>query len=308
MLLQERNYELRFDEEDEAKDSVMSDATGHSSYKKTSRNSFDSRLRRSTFDLSSVNSLATSCSDSSSYSLTSPTRKSSTMRYRGQSSSSTSTTQEGAASQALMQLIANQEKMTALQEAHQAIEAEGETADSAQNVSSISKGSSDRIESFIQYFLEVIFFGCLIVPFLHMTIAIERCLRTSFGELHRNLELAFTTLRTPSYSIEEEPIEFERRGLYHSPKSREGLNTTTEAVYSSSSDDNSEEDEDSWGHFADFQDELADESSFIPSCSIMPIRTRTETSVAVSPTCIATLETLAECQEEDDEGEEDWSF
>lgn len=302
MLLQERNYELRFDEEDEGKDRVISDATGHSSYKKTSsRSSFNSRLRRSTFDLSSVNSLATSCSDSSSYSLPSPTRKSSTMRHRGQSSSSTTSTQEGAASQALLQLIADQEKMTALQETHKAIEAEGEIDASAQDVSSISKGSSDRIESFIQYFLEVIFFGCLIVPFLQMTITIERCLR-------RNLELAFTTLRSPSSSIEEEPIEFERRGLYHSPKSREGLYATTEVVYSSSSDDNSEEDEDGWGHFADFQDELADESSFIPSCSVMPIRTRTETSVAVSPSCIATLETLAECQEEDDEGEEDWSF
>ena len=279
------------------------DATGNSS-----RNSFNSRLRRSTFDLSSVNSLATSCSDSSSYSLPSPTRKSSTMRYRGQSSSSTSSTQEGAASQALIQLIANQEKMTGPQEAHNAIETEEETDASTQHLSSASEGNFDRIESFIQYFLEVIFFGCLIVPFLHATITIERCLRRLFGELHRFLELAFNTLRASSSSIEEEPIQFERRGLYHSPSSKEAFYTTTEAVYSSSSDDNSEEEEDSWGHFADFQDELADEASFIPSCSVMPMRSRTETSVAASPSCITTLETLAECREEDDEGEEDWSF
>ena len=317
MLLQERNYNLYHEDDeigDEVKHRVMSSfvgVTGHSSNGKSSRDSFSGKLRRSTFDLSSFNSLATSCSDSSSYSLPSPTRKSSTMRYRGQSSSSTSSAPEGAASEALMRLVASQDPRSTLQEVHgETTETQGESDHCIRETPSAATActNTSSIEAFIQYFLEVILFGCLIVPFLELTIAMERYIRSAFGELHRNLGCAFSSLSAPSSSIEEEPIHFERRGLYPSPNSREDFYGTSEAVYSSSSDDNSEEDEDGWGHFADFRDELADEASFIPSCSVMPLRPRTVAAVAAPPSCVNTLETLAEGREEDDEAEEDWSF
>ncbi|MGK3761749.1 MAG: hypothetical protein ACI8RD_014067, partial [Bacillariaceae sp.] len=67
-------------------------------------------------------------------------------------------------------------------------------------------------------------------------------------------------------------------------------------------------DADGWGHFADFQEELADESSFIPSCSrsnsVVPsYRSVTPPSPNNQK---GALETLTESREEEDE--EDWSF
>lgn len=326
MLLQERNYKLYYDDEieDEGKQRSLSSSVGsseHSSYTKTLQKPFNCRLRRSTFDLSSVNSLSTSCSDSSSYSLPSPTRKTSTMSFRGQSPSSASSTPEGAASQALMQLAANQDTKSALQEVR-----EEPTLTQEENDVCIRKSSSteaactndsftpavhpDCMDSFTQYFLEVILFGCLIVPFLHLTITMERYLRNSFGVL----QLAFTSLSAPASSaISQDPINFRGKGIYRSSNSKEDFYGASEAIYScssssSSSDDSSEEEEGSWGHFADFRDELADESSFIPSCSVMPLRTRAVAAVSVPSPGVTTLETLAEGREEDDDAGEDWSF
>ena len=66
---------------------------------------------------------------------------------------------------------------------------------------------------------------------------------------------------------------------------------------------------DEWGHFADFQDELADESSFIPSCrvSLNPVARRS----SHNKTSLQTLTEIAEDDDVDDddiEKEEEWSF
>ena len=138
----------------------------------------------------------------------------------------------------------------------------------------------------------------------------ERYFRSTFGEIHQNAGFVLASVYSPSSSIRQEPINFESKGLNRSSNSREDFYGACEATSSSSSssDDYSEEDEDGWGHFADFRDELADEASFIPSCSMMTIRQRSVVAVAVTPSCATTLETLAEGREEDDEAEEDWSF
>jgi len=66
---------------------------------------------------------------------------------------------------------------------------------------------------------------------------------------------------------------------------------------------------DEWGHFADFQDELADESSFIPSCrvSLNPVARRS----SHNKTSLQTLTEIAEDDDIDDDDmdeEEEWSF
>ena len=64
---------------------------------------------------------------------------------------------------------------------------------------------------------------------------------------------------------------------------------------------------DEWGHFADFQDELADESSFIPSCRVTLTPDGRRSSITTT-----TLQTLSEVVEhdcdDDDVEEEEWSF
>ena len=57
---------------------------------------------------------------------------------------------------------------------------------------------------------------------------------------------------------------------------------------------------DEWGHFADFQDELADESSFIPSCrvSLNPVARRSSHNKS-------SLQTLTEIAEDDNVDDDD---
>jgi hypothetical protein len=64
--------------------------------------------------------------------------------------------------------------------------------------------------------------------------------------------------------------------------------------------------DDAWGHFTDFQDELADEASFIPSCSrSSPPRKKS----MLQPLSSSGLSPLAEETEGDeDEDEDGWSF
>jgi hypothetical protein len=81
-----------------------------------------------------------------------------------------------------------------------------------------------------------------------------------------------------------------------SPETDSSLTSSSTSSYS----DERTAVKDEWGHFADFQDELADESGFIPTCSRNPHRS----SIKVSS---STLETLAEEVREDGE-EEDWNF
>lgn len=293
MLLQERSYQLYHDGEIEGEVQCR-------------QNSSNNKLRRSTFDLSSVNSLATSCSDSSSYSLPSPTRKASTLRRRVTSSSSNCnpSSTEGAASRALLLLAAHKDTKPALQEVrdeprytNQSLEQTQEESDlctrrapsTASCMSDIVSSHPDSTNSFVQYVLRVILLGYFVIPFLQLTITMERHLRSTFGDLHRNLGLVFTSLFVSS--LQEEPIHFD--GEEHCSNDSQGTYETVCCLSSSSS--SSEGEEDDWGHFADFRDELADETSFIPSCS-------------ARPSCVTTLETLAEGREEDDDVGEDWSF
>lgn len=350
MLLQERNYELYYDREIEdevnshqcIEQRAISSSVGLSDTfpcEKISSPNSNSRLRRSTFDLSSVNSLATSSSDSSSYCIPSPSRKTSTLRYRGQSSSPSSygnpSFTEGAATEALLHLAEHNDTKSTLREVrrepselkHSLDETRGHckrrrepaticTEDSASSSTSITDGD-DSMSSISQYCLEVIILGYLVVPFLQLTITIERFLRGLFVHLQRYLGLAFDSLFGHSSSSED--LNFDWQELYSStanPLQRESsdhnrdVSGSCEAVccYSSSSSCEDEGEHDGWGHFADFQDELADEASFIPSCSANPLRGRAASASAVPPTCVTALETLAEGREEDDDAGEDWSF
>jgi hypothetical protein len=68
--------------------------------------------------------------------------------------------------------------------------------------------------------------------------------------------------------------------------------------------------DDAWGHFTDFQDELADEASFIPSCSRSSPPPRKQSTL--QPLSASGLSPLAEETEFDDEDEDEdedgWSF
>lgn len=170
----------------------------------------------------------------------------------------------------------------------------------------------DRIGSVTQYFLEDILLGYIVVPFLQLTISIERYLRSMLASMF-----------APTSSFQQETINSDGEEHYSSSivNLRQGLldgnanySGPSEAVccYSSSSsssdDDNAESEHDGWGHFADFRDELADEATFIPSCSPRSLRTQAMAAVAVPPSCVTTLETLAEVREEDDDAGDDWNF
>jgi len=361
MLLQERNYESHqlIEQRPLAASENLTDASSCSTISPPS--SFNNRLHRSTFDLSSVNSLSTSSSDSRSSRLSSPTRNTSTLRYRGQSSSSSSShyqdhpsLPEGAATPAVLHPAANIDTKSALQEIREEPRERTQSLDETQGendlcthkiaaaaaatiicsndspmsataTSNIASMHTNCMRSVTQYFLEVILLRYLVVPFLQLTIIIERYLRSIcvFEDLQRNAGLVFASVFAHCSSFQQEPINFDGEELYSSSiaplhqelsDNNDAFSCSSEAVccysssFSSSDDDNTEREKDGWGHFADFQDELADESSFIPSCSASPLRTRAVAAVAVSPCCATTLETLAEVREEDNDAGEDWSF
>jgi len=352
MLLQERNYELygdvEIEDEDKSHQSIeqrastasvgLWDASPYAN--NSSSSSFNNRLRRSTFDLSSISSLATSASDSSSYCCSSPSRKSSTLRYRGQSPASSKfsnpPSQEGSTTQALLQQTVHEDTKSAFQEAHEeptesSEERQGSddlcsqksasvpcAKDSIATTTNIASSGPNRTSSVTQYFLEIILVGYLIVPFLELTIRIERYLRSTFGDLRRMMGLAFAGLFASSSSFQEEPSNVDGEELYSSPiapalledrfDETDDYHGLSEAgcCYSSSSssdDSNNESEKDGWGHFADFQDE----PSFIPSVA-SPLRSRAVAAVATPTSCATTLETLAEGREEDDEAGDDWNF
>jgi len=291
--------------------------------------SFNNKLRRTTFDLSSVNSLATSSSESSCYYVSAPTRIPSALRYRGQSSPSSSygnpSLPEGAATESFVQLAAHDETNSALrevpQEPREIMRSWNETqgAKKLGAASSVTSNDSqpDSLTSIVLHFLEVILLGYLVVPLLELTIRTERLLRSKFGDLQRSAGLLF----------QEEATHFESGKLYSSSNTpmlqqyqqqlldvkEDYCDQTSEFACchsSSSSIEGDSTDEhathDGWGHFTDFQDELADEASFLPSCSVGPLRPRA--AVALLPSCVNALETLAESREEDDCAGEDWTF
>jgi len=330
MLLQERSYHLYHDGEIE--DKGTSQLAGETSSRAISldpsceqilaTNASNNRLRRSTYAMSSVSSLTTSSSDSSSYCLPSPTRKSSTLRYRGKSIPSSS---QSAASETLLRLVAQNSNGSNLQEVregplelnHDLDETTGDNPSFARNPTKKTinseggfESNNPDINSIIQYLLEsleAILLGYIVVPFLRLTITMEQYVRRIF-----NLGLALDASVASSSSFQRGGIQRNSEGFCYSTSSgsQQGILIQSEDFdrssgiicgYSSSSstsdDDKNDHDGDGWGHFADFKDELADESSFIPSCSSIPL-----------PSCTASLETLAEGREEEDDAEGDWSF
>ena len=327
-------------------------------------NSFNNGICRPTFDLSSFNSLATTSSSSSSSSsscyLSSLTQRSSTLRYRGppsssfaSSSSGCSFLSEGAATRALLHLATKETTSSTLKEVreepiaidrslNETQEAEDffspKTTSPVATATSIEDASTsiavnsravsrhrDDYGSGMQYILEGILLGFLIVPLLHIIATVERYFRSLFMDLQRNAGFLFASLFAPS-SFQQEPIDMNGEQPcsslakpmhqelvddedYSGSPEEETLCCYSSSSSSSDNDGNIESEQDGWGHFADFRDELADESSFIPSCSASPLRTRSAVA-AVPPSCVAssTLDTLAEGREEDDDTEEDWSF
>jgi hypothetical protein len=327
MLLQEHKYLLCYDGQiDEGKShQFIEQGASSSSVTSTCANMSPPNSFRKTFDLSSVNSLPTSSSSSNSYCLSSPPRKTSTLRYRGQSSSSLSSPSkpsvtESAATRALLEVTAHKDTRSSLQEVREEPGEIKQSLDETQGerdlctretATATATSDTSRITSMHPV---VILLGYIVVPFLQLTISIERYLRSIFASLF-----------APSSSFQQETINSDGEELYSSSivNLRQGLldgnaiySGPSEAVccYSSSSsssssdDDNTESEQDGWGHFADFQDELADEASFIPSCSVRALRSQAVSAVAGPPSCATTLETLAEVREEDDDAGEDWIF
>ena len=343
MLLQERDYRIYRDgeiEDDdqlgclmEHRDSAVSlGLSGGSSYVKiiSSRTQSSNKLRRSTVELSSFNSLGTTSSDSSSYCVSTPTRKASTiaLRYRGTCSTTSGnpSSVETSPKQSLVQRGKDEGSNWAFREVR---EAAGEVMLSG-NESSIEPRShqtasgttlteddqSDWLNSAVQFFLEVIVLGYLVVPFLELTILIERYFRSKVDDIQRSTGYLFASLFAPSSSLQDEPGHFESGKFYSTPNTPmlqhyqqqliegkediSGVSPEAISCFSASSaseDSTSDEDDgqqDGWGHFTDFQDELADETSFVPFCSAGPV--------------VTALEPLAEGREEDDDAGEDWTF
>mmetsp|Transcript_13040 Transcript_13040/g.36708 ORF Transcript_13040/g.36708 Transcript_13040/m.36708 type:complete len:343 (-) Transcript_13040:1279-2307(-) len=342
MLLQEREHNLYCDgeTEDNGKSQQVTGQCGSAISAGFSNTSSRTKisLLRSEFDLASFNSLASSCSDTSSC-YSPPTRRSSTLRHRGQQCVSALSSQEelsahlreGAATQALIRLA----EIPLLEEVREESATDGHSLDahnsgeglcsaktSARNGTMSEFASTnhhhDKYDSIYQYVLEGILLQCLLVPFLNFTIRIERFARSLLNEVQCNQGFPPSNfLVTSSIAREEKPIDFDGKELGDSLANictnaetlEDNEDTSCHSSTSfSTDDDNLESDQDEWGHFADFHEELADESSFIPSCTKSPLRGRSLRLSTVTPPCIATLGTLTESQEEDDETREDWSF
>lgn len=362
MLLQERNYRLYRDDEMEEQDQIhrtMEDRdsaaslglSGNAACLKiaTPTNSFNNKLRRSTFDLSSFNSLATSSSDSSSYCVSTPTRIASTptrstLRYRGSSSSSGNPSMpEDVPRQSLArrgERIAENFVSREVREAPSEItrttkESQGmvelRSHLTASGTMSTKDSQLDCLSSNMQFVLESIILGWLVVPFLELSIQIERYVRVKFKSMKRSIGYLFACLFASSSSFEDEPINFENQNFcssldapvlekypqelsdgneYLNGCSHSSESISCHSMSSSGEDDTADEhgQENGWGHFADFQDELADEASFVPSCSVGHLSTRAADVAALPPSCVTGLETLDEGREEDDDSGEDWTF
>eukprot|EP00534_Pseudo-nitzschia_fraudulenta_P009774 CAMPEP_0201167202 /NCGR_PEP_ID=MMETSP0851-20130426/71467_1 /ASSEMBLY_ACC=CAM_ASM_000631 /TAXON_ID=183588 /ORGANISM="Pseudo-nitzschia fraudulenta, Strain WWA7" /LENGTH=350 /DNA_ID=CAMNT_0047448373 /DNA_START=230 /DNA_END=1282 /DNA_ORIENTATION=- len=311
--------------------------------------SFKKKLRRSTFDLSSFNSTSesnTTASSSQTRNASTLRHRGSVSLSHSQDNH---TSPEGAATTALLRTTADKNQKSPVQEVQDAIanaqslhdkrkyeeedscfQITGATTMHAGNFSvpadvssNISSRHRDATISFTQCLFEILLLGYLIVPLLQLTVTIERHARSILREMQVNFGIASSFLISP-FSFQREPIDIDARyicssSIYSMRREMSGENdismdlSDSMCCYSSSSsasdENNNESEQDGWGHFADFQDELADESSFIPSCSLSPIRNRAAVTPAVLPSCVTTLETLTEGhEEEDDDAGDDWSF
>lgn len=183
----------------------------------------------------------------------------------------------------------------------------------------------------LESIIEDVFLGYMSILFL--VINMERQVRSLFREIHCIVGYVWETIRANAFQFEE-PLERSRAsrssGLFPAndsiPRSLSALDqmvlnqqqraTTSEEQRDDLSSSNQElltpmkladtsshSSKDEWGHFADFQDELADEASFIPSCCRLP---PPRSSLRKSST--SGLAPLAEVDGDDNEEEEDWTF
>ncbi|KAG7349260.1 hypothetical protein IV203_011857 [Nitzschia inconspicua] len=269
--------------------------------------SFHNGLRRSTFDLSEYDSA------------TGTYRKDrgSTLRQR-------SFVTNGAATQALLDLNSSKEENTSRQSLfssstwNKAETMYSNNDDAAATPQpTMLKENQKRGESII----EDVFWGY--ISLLLLVVNMERQVRNLCREIQSIMGYAWEVLRANSFQCEE-PLE--RRVAYHKydfPSNKDipsGQETMKEQEGQDVGDEQTKElltplklvttdytetslGKDEWGHFADFQDELADESSFIPSCCHVP-----PPRSSLKKGSSFTLAPLAEVQEGEADDEEDWSF
>jgi hypothetical protein len=181
-----------------------------------------------------------------------------------------------------------------------------------------------RFLSGLEVLIEDLILGYL--TFLHIVIIVERhvrgFLRTMWGLMSSwsdalHLDEMFEEPIDRTYMMEDSNPTTDGSSIYYEPDSTaimsEDSNTTVDQTTVFELQQNHEHNpanddavKDEWGHFADFQDELADESSFIPSCRVKLNPDGRKSSITAT-----TLQTLTEIAEDDDDGddnEEEWSF
>ena len=317
MLLQEKhNFDLYYGkniEEDSSK-----------SHLKCSNNNGTCKQHRSTVDLSSFHrsssSLASASSSTNTLYVSLPksqrtyVRNNTTLRYRGPLS--TSLEEDGNTSSVITRSTKNQDGSTSTSSGVITSNNTGNHSPT-NNINVNNNRNDDEYGSVVESILGGIFLGCghLIVILLHMIVTIERFVRGIF----RGVGFVYASIFASSSSFQQEPVnddEDELSSSISAPPMQyddEDYSSSGDSSSSSSSSGDDEQDEhridaDGWGHFADFQEELADESSFIPSCSksnnvVRPYRSVTPPSPNDQK---GALETLTESREEEDE--EDWSF
>jgi hypothetical protein len=304
MLLQEKHsFDLHYGkniEEDSSK-----------SHLECSSNNIDECMqRRSTFDLTSFHRSSSSLSSSASSStntlyVSSPksqrtyVRNNTTLRYRGPLSTKDPDESTSTSSGMITSNNTSNQNTTS-------------------NINANNNRNDDEDGSVVESTLGGNFLGCghLIVILLHLIVTIERYVR----RILREAGFVYASLFASSFSFQQEPVndddEDELSSSTSAPPMQDDDEDYSSSGYSSSSssssscddDEHQTIDADGWGHFADFQEELADESSFIPSCSrsnsVVPsYRSVTPPSPNNQK---GALETLTESREEEDE--EDWSF
>jgi hypothetical protein len=317
MLLQEKhNFDLYYGkniEEDSSK-----------SHLECSNNNGTCIQRRSTFDLSSFHRSSSSLSSASSSTntsyISSPksqktyVRNNTTLRYRGPLS--TSLEEDRNTFSVTTRSTKNRDESTS--SSSEVITSNNTSNHSTtSNINANNNRNDDEDGSVLESILGGIFLGCghLIVILLHMIVTMERFVRRIF----REVGFVYASIFASSSSFQQEPVNDDEDELSYSTSAPqmqyddEDYSSSGDSSSSSSSPGDDEHDEhqidaDGWGHFADFQEELADESSFIPSCSrsnnvVRPYRSVTPPSPNNQK---GALETLTESREEEDE--EDWSF
>lgn len=111
------------------------------------------------------------------------------------------------------------------------------------------------------------------------------------------------------YELQRHELEM-RDEAHHVPETETSAALTDEDVIIPSTNGSQQATtaKDEWGHFTDFQEELADESSFIPSCRRPAFLPEEDSRIFVATS--TALETLAEITEDNEEEEDEggWSF